>query len=500
MDFNSENIRLLFGLKLRQLRLDKSITQYELAERANLSQSYINEIEKGKKYPKTEKIIALARAMDTSYEALVSLQLNKKMEPIYQLLRSNLLAELPLGMFGIEPGDLLELLSEAPVKLSAFISTVVEIARNYNLNVEQFYFAVMRTYQEMHDNYFNDIEEAADQFLRESGLPSHCIVSETVLADYLIQRYSYQIVLFNEDTHPGLVRLRSVYIPHENRLLLNQNLTADQRAFTLGRELAFQYMNLKKRPLTSTWVEVNSFEQVLNHSRASYFAGAVLIPREALRQRLDQFLNRTSWVEAAGDLMTMLEQFQATPETLLLRMSNLLPHDFGIEDVVFLRFEHESSSAVVNLTREIHLARLHNPHGTTEEHYCRRWASVTSLYELDALLQQQKYQEPLLRAQISEYIDSQNTYFFFTFARPLTPIQHLNHSVSLGVLLNPASRSRIRFLDDPALLRREVNESCERCRAENCLERVAPPTRLQHEQRIQATKHSLTELGITGAL
>ena len=500
MDLGSDKIRLLFGLKLRQLRLDKSITQYELADRAGLSQSYINEIEKGKKYPKTEKIIALARAMDTSYDALVSLQLNKKMEPIYQLLQSDLLAELPLSMFGVEPSDLLELLSEAPVKLSAFISTVVEIARNYNLSVEQFYFAVMRTYQEIHDNYFPDIEEAADQFLRDSGLPDNQAVTETLLTDYLSRQYGYQIELFSEQTYPALIRLRSVFIPHEKRLLLNQNLTPDQRVFTLGRELAFQFMNLKDRPLTSTWVEVNSFDQVLNNFRASYFAGAVLIRREPLRQRLDLFLSRTTWAEAATDLVSMLDEFQATPETLLLRMSNLLPHEFGIDELVFLRFEHESQSPVVNLTREIHLAHLHNPHGTTDEHYCRRWVSLTSLYELADRLQQNTYQEPLLRAQVSDYIDSQNTYFIFTFARPLTPIRHLTHSVSLGVLLNDASRSRIRFLNDPTLLRREVNESCERCRLTDCLERVASPTQLERQQRVAAIKNTLTKLGVTGTL
>jgi transcriptional regulator with XRE-family HTH domain len=496
MDLNSGNIRLLFGLKLRQMRLDKSLTQYELADRAGLSQSYINEIEKGKKYPKTEKIIALAKAMDTTYDTLVSLQLNKKMEPIYQLLRSDLLSELPLSMFGVEPGDLLELLSEAPIKLSAFISTVVEMARNYNVDLPHFYFTVMRTYQEMHDNYFADIEDAADSFLRESGLPVDELVSDVFLSEYLSRQYGYQIELFNEQTYPTLMRLRSAFIPHEKRLLLNQTLTTDQRAFTLGRELAFQYMNLTDRPLTSTWVEVDSFEQVLNNFKASYFAGAILIRRHALRARLEELLNLTTWAEAALALQSMLEQFQATPETLLLRMSNLLPHYFGVDEFVFLRFEHENQSPIVNLTREIHLARLHNPHGTTDEHYCRRWVSLTSLYELESAMQHNTYRGPLLRSQLSSYIGTQNTYFIMAFTRPLTPIRHLNHSVSLCILVNETSRSRIRFLDDPTVIRRDVNESCERCPLTDCLERVAPPRELHRQQRIGAIKQTLAELGV----
>jgi XRE family transcriptional regulator, fatty acid utilization regulator len=75
------------------------------------------------------------------------------------------LTELPFEIFGISPADLLELLSDAPTKLSAFISTIIEIGRSYNMSVEQFYFAVLRSYQEMHDNYFPEIEEEVDRFL-----------------------------------------------------------------------------------------------------------------------------------------------------------------------------------------------------------------------------------------------------------------------------------------------------------------------------------------------
>jgi DNA-binding XRE family transcriptional regulator len=53
MSLNTDNIRLVFGLKLKQLRLDKAMSLTELAQKSGLSMSYINEIEKGKKYPKS---------------------------------------------------------------------------------------------------------------------------------------------------------------------------------------------------------------------------------------------------------------------------------------------------------------------------------------------------------------------------------------------------------------------------------------------------------------
>jgi DNA-binding XRE family transcriptional regulator len=46
-----------FGLKLKQARTNKDLSLFGLAKITELSKSYLNEIEKGKKYPKTDKII-----------------------------------------------------------------------------------------------------------------------------------------------------------------------------------------------------------------------------------------------------------------------------------------------------------------------------------------------------------------------------------------------------------------------------------------------------------
>lgn len=496
MDINSDSVKLLFGLKLRQLRIDKGLTQYDLADLSGLSVSYINEIEKGKKYPKTEKIIALGQAMGVPYDSLVSLQLSKKMEPIYELLRSNLLKDLPLSMFGIEPADLLELLSDAPVKLSAFISTVMEIGRHYNLGVEELYFAVLRTYQEIHENYFEEIEQAAEDFLAIACPDPMGIINEDFLANYLQQQHGYTIHLFDETDYPNLTSLRSVLIPLEKKLLLNRILTPDQRAFTLGRELGFLKLQIKERPLTSSWVEVNSFEQVLNNFQASYFAGAILMRKDKILPLLEKWLSLSTWAEAAADLHYMLNELQATPETLLHRMSNFLPRYFGVDQLFFLRFEHQPGSQDFNLTKEMHLARLHNPHGITSEHYCRRWVSLSILFELAEIQLAGQYESPILQAQISDYIDSQNSYFVFALARPLTPIRNLNHSVTLGILFNDTTRARIKFLSDPAIIHRDVNESCERCSAINCMERSSPPILLQRRERIGMLKATLKNMGV----
>ena len=54
-----EYIRLIFGLKLKQIRTEKNLSLFGLAKITGLSKSYLNEIEKGKKYPKRDKILVL---------------------------------------------------------------------------------------------------------------------------------------------------------------------------------------------------------------------------------------------------------------------------------------------------------------------------------------------------------------------------------------------------------------------------------------------------------
>ena len=155
---NQDKLRLIFGLKIAYLRQQKGLNYQQLAELTDMSQSYVHEIEKGKKYPKADKILALAKALGTSYDELVSIHASKKLQPIIELLESEFFQVFPLEMFGISPDKLMELFTNTPDKINAFISTIIKIARNYQMQTESIYTAALRSYQDMNDNYFEDIE------------------------------------------------------------------------------------------------------------------------------------------------------------------------------------------------------------------------------------------------------------------------------------------------------------------------------------------------------
>ena len=499
MNLPADHIRLLFGLKLHQLRLDKGLSVSELAQKSGLSISYVTEIEKGRKYPKADKISALANAMQVDYDSLVSLKLSKKLEPISDLLRSKFLTEIPLELFGIDPSDLLELLAEAPAKVSAMIRTFMDIALSYNMSVERLYLTMLRSYQEMHDNYFPEIEAEADRFLNEFATSGQG-VGEALLINLLKTRYDVRIEQFDPLTHPELVSLRSVFRPEKQSTLhLNAGLSVEQRVFILAREVGFQFLHLKNRPYTYSWVEAESFEQILNNYKASYFAGAILIRRDALVAKLSQLFERDVW--SSDDFLQLIAEFGATPERFFYRLSNVLPSHFGIDQLFFYRFNHIPGQTTFKLTKEMHLSRQQGPRGIVDEHFCRRWIAWTILQELQFLQQHKRFDGTLCRAQLSEYADSGSQYLIISVAHPFQPEFQQNMSVSMCFAVNDTLKSKMKFLNSASGVTslndipfRVVNQTCERCGIFDCRERVAAPTVLQKKRQFEGMKKAMEKL------
>ena len=53
-----------FGKKLKSLRLDKNLTQLELAEIINMSPNFIGMIERGERNTTVENVFKIARALE----------------------------------------------------------------------------------------------------------------------------------------------------------------------------------------------------------------------------------------------------------------------------------------------------------------------------------------------------------------------------------------------------------------------------------------------------
>ena len=114
MNLTHQNSRIIFGLKVKQLRIAQGLSFAQLSKAAGMSVSYLNEIEKGKKSPKMDKINTIAEVLGTTYDELISPVLPGKLAALGELLHSNFLNELPLDLFGIELSKVVDIIAHAP--------------------------------------------------------------------------------------------------------------------------------------------------------------------------------------------------------------------------------------------------------------------------------------------------------------------------------------------------------------------------------------------------
>lgn len=489
MNSKSLNQRIIFGLKVKQLRQERGLSFSELSKQTGMSLSYLNEIEKGKKFPKKDKIQTLADVLEVEYDDLTDTDLPGTLAPVGDLLRSNFLNELPLDLFGIELSKVIEIIANAPVRVGAFISTLVEISRNYALAEENFYYGAMRAYSEMHYNHFSDIEQEADTFLNDNGLPKGGAVSADLLHKILSTQYKYNISENGLDEYPEMQHLRSVFVEKGKTLLLNGQITDIQRAFQFGKEIAFNYLGLKDRAATSSLQRISSFDQVLNHFKAAYFSVAILMSKEEFVKDLRHFFQNKKWDGQA--FLNLMYKYNASPEMFFNRLTNVLPTTFGLRKIFFMRVFHNTQTDNFQMDKELHLDRQHQPHGNgLFESYCRRWLSLSLLKDLHDIQLGGKYVGTIVGAQRSKYFGTDDEYFALTLARPGNPGSNINISVTIGILIDEELHNTIQFIKDPSITDRIVNKTCQRCPIQDCKERAAPATIIQkreHRKKIQET-------------
>jgi len=486
MDIEEEYIRLIFGLKLKQIRTEKKLSLFGLSKLTKISKSYLNEIEKGKKYPKTDKIAILSNVLEVPYDNLVSLKLNKNLAPIGEILQSKILKEIPLELFGIQESQLIDIISNAPAKVNAFLSTIIKIAQNYNLSKESFYLAALRSYQEANNNYFEDIEQSVINFSKAYQIDLNEKIKSSDLKEILEEEFNYQIIENGLSSYSELKELRSVFVPKTKTLLLNTDIDGTQKTFIFAKEIAYNYLNLTERLYTFSWIKFDSFEQVLNNFLASYFAGALIIPKKKLEGQLITLFSQKKWDnERFNKLIT---QFANSPETFYHRLTNILPKSFNLKNLFFLRFTHKIGTNSYQLSKELHITQQQPPRANeTHLHYCRRWISLNILNKINSSLLTSEIQ-------ISHYPKDNASYIVISSSTKDPFKENYNRSVSLGLLISPHLTSKLNFLNDKNIIAKDVGVTCEDCAIKNCNERVCPPKNLIKKEADISIEKNITKV------
>ncbi len=490
-------VNTIFGMKVRQARTEAGLTLSEFASQCELSPSYATEIEYGRKYPRADKIMRMAAVLGKDYDDLVSIKLAPSLSYLESTLSSSIMRRFPFEEFGLEASDLVTPLTREPEKVSALMHAILSIGRKYDLKEEEFLRAALRSYQEIHENYFQDLEDAALAFTTEIGskyslgeqIPTELSVMETILRD----EYGYKIDHDSIADDPALQKYRSIYIEEKQSktLFINPALRPRQIKFIVVRELGYLFLNLKERSFASTPTRIDSFQQIVNDFKAAYFGGALMMPRAALLTDMQLFFAQETW--QPDRLLSLLDKYAVTPEMLLYRLSELVPEYYGIK-LHFLRFHHVNGR--YELIKQLNMNKLIVPSGIgLHEHYCQRWLSVRLLREAPEN-GELTFDQPYTGIQYSEFVESRDQFLCFGFSRPLVLSPNVNSSVLVGFRVDAELRQVMRFLEDPAIPKAYIHETCERCplTEDQCHERVAPPTMLIAEQEATTRRLALSRL------
>ncbi|SEE58020.1 hypothetical protein SAMN04487765_3225 [Tenacibaculum sp. MAR_2010_89] len=475
MHIEDEYIRLIFGLKLKQIRTEKKLSLFGLAKLTGLSKSYLNEIEKGKKYPKTDKIVLLSENLDVPYDHLVSLKLDKNLAPIGEILQSQILKEIPFELFGIQEKNLIDIVANAPAKVNAFISTIIKISQNYNLTRESFFLASLRSYQEAHNNYFEEIEDHVEAFAKAYHIDLSSKIESSDLEEILIEEFNYTIDNEELSKYSNLNELRNLYIPAKKTLLISKEISEAQKAFIYAKEIAYNFLKIENRLFTFPWIKFESFDQVLNNFIASYFAGALIISKQNLVHELKTFFESKTWSNENFNIM--MRKYNCSAESFYQRLTNILPKYFNIKNLFFLRFTHKVDSPKYKLTKELHITQQQTPHANrNNEHYCRRWISINSIQNLE-----NSNASTSFGIQTSSYENSTNEYLVLSSATSDPFKKDVSRSISIGLLISPHLKKRLKFANDTSIPTKKVGITCETCSIKDCKERMIEPWRLQRE-------------------
>ena len=492
------NLRYIFGMKLRNFRQEKGYGLKELSKITGLSVSYINEIEKGKKYPKFEKIMLLSEGLDVDYDDLVSIRMTGRLSQMSKLFSSSLLGSFPFHLFGITYDNVIELFNSSPKKATALISTLMEISRSYDMNVEQFFLASLRSFQEMHNNYFEEFEELAEKFAFKNKWIRFPPPAREEYIDTLQNLYGCEVRIIDFTKYPELYGQRFIFLPGKiSKLLLNDQLDPSQHVYSLALQIAYFELKIRKSIRTSPCEKYETFDQVMDAFKASYFAGALVINRYQVEKEIKTIFKSATWNGKA--ILKLLDRHEVTPETFLHRLSQILPGLFKITELHYFRFEQFLGENEIHLTKELNMPRTLVPSGVRlNEHYCQRWLPVSLLKDLKTEKKKNHPSKILIRAQRAHFIESKDEVLFISIGHALRLRTKINRSVSVGLRIDKNLKEKVKFLKDPLIPVMEVNQTCERCPLDknDCKERTVPHTVFSKENHEKILNQTIEKMAL----
>lgn len=450
----------LLGAKLRGLRRREGLSQAQLAERLEVSPSYLNLIEHNKRPLTAPLLIRLAQLYRVDLNSFAPDQDSALASDLAEAFGDPLFEELDLTT-----GELRDLVQQCPSAARALMtlygayqgSKASADALAAKLSDGQDLAGVDRSrlpteevndFIQRHLNHFPGLETAAEALWRQAGLNAHGLFQD--LVQHLEREHRVKIRVLPVRDSGGMLRR---YQPERLLLDLSEQLPLHSRVFQLAHQIALLELpevlsSLAVDPLL-TCDESRALARV---ALANYFAGAVMMPYAAFRDAAKK---------ERHDIELLGLRFQASFEQVCHRLTTLRrPGHEGIA-FHFLRIDIAGNISKRFSASGIRFARFSGA--------CPRWNAHAAFLTPGTI-----------RTQVSEMPDGA---LYFCIARTIRQERagphaaHAVQAVGLGCLAEHAKE--LIYADGVDVGNHAaavpIGVSCRLCERSDCDQRAFPP-------------------------
>jgi len=450
------------GRRLRELRLERGISQADLARRLEISPAYLNLLEKGRR---ALQFPLLLKALDA-----LQVELDGFMESVGARHPDDVLAQLlddPLAKtLDLSDADLARLRAEP--RVATTIAALFHLYKNTRAQLDT---ALSRLetgvpppigygpgdevtdFLQAHKNWFPELEERVAAIRRDARLPRRFVSEQLIEA--VRRGFGLEVVLEPQRADSSVVR---VFDRQHRRLRLSAGLSEHALKFQLGHIVGL--LELDESRLQERLLEGASFRhaetpRLIRIHLANYFAGALLLPYGDFFDEVQ----RTRY-----DVDMVARAFETSYETVTHRMCNLAdPRRPGVP-LHFLRVDIAG-----NISKRYSASGLRFPHGHGS---CPKWA-VHAAFLTPAVITKQ-------------YSVMPDGARYFCFAKPMADpaagslVRGTIYSIGLGCA--EADAGNVVYADDlprpdtPAGAKATVpvGITCRFCERTDCNQRAAP--------------------------
>ena len=315
--------KIMIGHRLRRMRREQGLSQAQLAERLEISASYLNLIEHNQRPVSAVLLLKLARQFDLDLQTFAEDDESRVLAGLREVFADPTLAMSE----AVSAQDLRELAALAPPVTQA----VIELYRAFRASRHDLEAAAEQAagregaappeadafpLDRVHDffqaqgNHFPDLEAAAETLAQAARLDPGDVWRG--LVEHVQREHGLEVQVMPQEVMGRLLRR---FDRHGRRILLSELLPRSSRSFHLAAQLGLlRQRTLLERLVADAKLASEAGQRLVRIGFANYFAGAVMMPyqpflaaAQALRYDIEVLMRRfdVSFEQACHRLTTL---------------------------------------------------------------------------------------------------------------------------------------------------------------------------------------------------